>query len=405
MPVFSYTAINSDRQSVTGTLEADSMQAAREQLEANGLTELQLEIVPAARSSRSDSSASKEVNVLFDEQNVEELGESFAALTRAGLPLEAGLRMMAEEHPSRKVASAMRSLSRQLESGKSWSEVSASAGKQFPPAYSQLFDLKLPADRFSALLSQYLAIQQYALRRSRRIWSGLLYTQIVMLALATALLLLFGNLVPKTKAIFEGFDTELPQISITMIQLGDLVSESWRWIILILAALGLASLFGPRSVRRIRQQIGYQIPFSGRCFQANSMATFCALFSEFIRHRVPLSDAVRLAASGSGDLSLEDDSRWIGQRLDQGMSLTDAAMPSLAITEPVLTTFHRELQPEAFADNLDYVGEMYSQQAEDGAELLPVVAEPFLVFFTLFVVGILALGLLLPLVKLLNDLS
>ena len=56
-------------------------------------------------------------------------------------------------------------------------------------------------------------------------------------------------------------------------------------------------------------------------------------------------------------------------------------------------------------ENLRANGESYAVQAENGAHLLPVVLEPFLLFITAFTVGFIVTALFLPLIKLLNDLS
>lgn len=405
MPRYQYKAINQSRQPVSGDLEADSLHSAQEQLTQEGLAEITLQMVNAADQLSREKSDDEAANVVFSDENVEELGEAFASLTRAGLPLEAGLRMMAEEHPSPHISRALLSLSQQLEAGKTWEEISASSSQQFPPVLSELFQLKLPPQSFSELLSRYFAITQSAFQTHRKIWSGLLYSQVILLSIVFAMGFIMIGIVPKFKAIFLGFDTELPEITVTVITLADFLARYGRWFVYLLISLLIVRLFGARFVKRLTQQLVYRLPFTGQAFQNTSLSTFCRLFAELIERQVPLDVAVKVAASGSGNLQLEDESLQIAAKLKQGNILTEAARSCLAIPKPLLLTFRWSNQPKEFQESLRANGESYAVQAENGAHLLPVVLEPFLLFITTFTVGFIVTALFLPLIKLLNDLS
>jgi|GEM_PF-2317476 type II secretory pathway component PulF len=405
MPRYQYKAINQNQQPVSGELEADSLHSAQEQLTHEGLVEITLQMRNAGDHSPSERSDDEAADVVFSDENVEELGEAFASLTRAGLPLEAGLRMMAEEHPSPRVSRALLSLSEQLQAGKTWEEISASSSRQFPPVLSELFQLKLPPERLSIIISRYLVIQQASLRRSRKIWAGLLYSQIILAALLFATVFILAKIVPKFKEIFVGFDTELPSLSMFVMTLGDFASQYWMWLIYLLLGLTVLRVFGARSIQRLRQQFIHHIPFSGKAFRANTLSTFSHLLGELVEHQVPMDVAVKLAASGSGNLTLEDESLEIARDLNRGESLSVAATPCLTIPSNLLMAFHWASRPESFQQNLESMGEVYGRQADDGASLLPVVIEPFLLFMTLFVVGFFVMALFTPLIKLLNDLS
>ena len=95
----------------------------------------------------------------------------------------------------------------------------------------------------------------------------------------------------------------------------------------------------------------------------------------------------------------------IARELKQGASFSDAARSCLAIPKPLLLTFRWSNQTDEFPESLKANGELYAVQAENGADLLPIVLEPFLLFATAFTVGFVVMALFLPLIKLLNDLS
>lgn len=406
MTRFHYNAIDQDQNPVNGELEAETFDAAREELQQRGLMEIRLEALASQdHQEQLAASDSKAMSVIFDDDHLEELGEAFASITGAGLPLEAGLRLMAEEHPSPRISQTLLSLSEQLESGKTWDELTASAGQTLPPTFARLFQLKLPPDQFSGLLSRYLSVIQKAKQTSGKIWSGLMYSQIVLVAIIFACGFLLTQLVPKFKAIFEGFDTELPSMTMMVINMSDFAQKFGLFLLFPIVVFVIWRIVGGRTIRKFTQQLTFQVPFSGKAFRENSFATFCLLLADFVDRKVPLDTAIKLAAAGSGNLALEEESHQIAKRLEQGESLYSAADSCLSIPKSLLMSFRWSSRPAEFTDSLRVTGNAYSAQANNGAGLLPVVLEPFLLFSTLFVVGFFVLALFMPLIKLLNDLS
>lgn len=405
MTRFQYQAVDQHQQTVTGALDAESLEAARAELVEQGLTEIHLEALESSESDQTEKTKSSPMSVIFDDDHLEELGEAFASIAEAGLPLEAGLRLMAEEHPSPRISQTLLSLSEQLESGKTWDELSETAGQQMPPTFARLFQLRLPPDQFSGLLSRYLSVTQSAKQTAGKIWSGLLYSQLVLLAIIFATGFMLTQLVPKFKAIFIGFDTELPGMTMMVINMSDFAQKYGLFLLFPILVLVVWRMTGTRSIRKLTQQMTFQVPFSGKAFRENSFATFCLLLADLVERRVPLSAAVKLAASGSGNLVLEDESAIIAKKLDRGESLSSAAAPCLSIPKSLLMSFRWSTRPEEFTNSLRVTGNAYSAQASNGAGLLPVVLEPFLLFSTLFIVGFFVMALFMPLIKLLNDLS
>ena len=119
MPTYQYTAQNRDNEPVSGTLEADSHGAALTELTNRGLHAVQITPAEPADSESSQSSAddtSPRAEVVFDE----EIGAPLEQITGAGLPLESGLRILAESHPSSRASRNLLQLSNRLAQGESW---------------------------------------------------------------------------------------------------------------------------------------------------------------------------------------------------------------------------------------------------------------------------------------------
>src|SRR3954451_24245878 len=125
---FAYTAQTFDGQPMTGTIDASSLEDASKRL-AN----LRLRIIridPAERPRAKQLSG--EDFAAFNQQ--------LAHLSSAGLPIEQGLRLIAEDLRHGGLAQSVRHVSEELERGVPLGEAFKRHQQQFPPLYGTLID-------------------------------------------------------------------------------------------------------------------------------------------------------------------------------------------------------------------------------------------------------------------------
>ncbi len=121
MSTFRYTAVDGRGQPVSGELAAPSGDEALRQLQNYGM----IHSVISQRESRA-------VVASLSADQAAELAGQVADLAKAGLPLPAGLRAMAQEFPRGRVSQAMRAIADQLEAGRSLEDAIQSYGALLP---------------------------------------------------------------------------------------------------------------------------------------------------------------------------------------------------------------------------------------------------------------------------------
>ncbi len=68
------------------------------------------------------------------------------------MPIERGLRLIARDVRSKRLARTIEQVADQMESGKSLADAFGSHRKQFPPMYGQLVDMGVKSGRLSGIL-------------------------------------------------------------------------------------------------------------------------------------------------------------------------------------------------------------------------------------------------------------
>src|ERR1700685_275458 len=131
---FAYSAITSDGQKLSGSIDALNESAALRRLQSLQLTQIQL---------KTDASVSN-LKPLRGEDFLA-FNQQLAQLTGAGLPVEQGLRMIAAEMRRGSMQRTLDLVAAELESGKTLPEAVAVYREKFPPLYAQLIDAGIRA--------------------------------------------------------------------------------------------------------------------------------------------------------------------------------------------------------------------------------------------------------------------
>src|ERR1051325_9445380 len=126
---FSFTAQTPDAQAISGTIDASSIEKAGARLSALQLRVLNME--PATRPVRTRPLRTEDF-LAFNQQ--------LAHLTQAGLPVEQGLKLMAQDLHSGRLAETIRQVAGELEKGVPLGEAFDRHRGRFPSLYGRLID-------------------------------------------------------------------------------------------------------------------------------------------------------------------------------------------------------------------------------------------------------------------------
>ena len=137
MATFEYNALTSAGRLMKGTVEAGSREEAGELLKQMELTVNSIEKVKAAKPR---TAIGRNEFMLFNQQ--------LASITKAGIPLERGLRELASDISSRSMRKLIDSIAGELEAGTSIEEAFEKRQKRFPPLYGRILKAGVEAGKF-----------------------------------------------------------------------------------------------------------------------------------------------------------------------------------------------------------------------------------------------------------------
>ncbi len=333
---------------------------------------------------------------------------TIADLVEAGLPLEAGLRALSEEAPSRRLRRLLRAMSRELAQGRPPDEVLSGPGRGLPNYLRGLVRAGVQTGQLGAFLEQFL--QSLRRRRAAAIsfWGMMAYPLLLM-----PLVFLIGTgvlawIVPMFRDIFVDFGVALPEITLALLAFSStpVVIAIFVGVPLLVLLAWLVILLGrfvPGHATRLR--LFQKIPIVGTPSRMRGLAEFCSLLGLLVSGRIPLPEALQMTASALNDANLRQGSRRLASRIEQGDTLGDAAHGLPQISRELANLFRWEPRGDAFGDILLRAGDVYSARSRVQAGLAVMAVQPVVFIGVTLFMGFVVIALFAPLVTLLNALT
>ena len=411
MARFHYEATDADGNATSGEMEAADANQVFAQLDEMGV-----KVTSIAPIHPEDEAAGQEeatapagapdlTRARLSEADVNRLAQQLKELTEADLPLAPGLKAFAEELPPGKLRRVLQKMVRRLENGDELEAVLADSG--VPDGLLALLRAGVRTGNPSHALGQYLMHARQFVEIKRRTALVLGYP-LILLAMAMFVCVFFlVMVVPEFKTIFEDFGVELPAVTMLLIQISDLV-EDGGWLFLLIVGGGLVAFgaafrfgFGPG----MRTRLVGRLPLLGRMVRYTAMARFSHLLALLIEEQVPLPEAIVLAGSGSGDSQLREASDRLARRVAAGDALASCATEFPCFPATFVQAVRWEKHAEAIPQLLRALADMFQAQTRDRATAIAAVCEPIIILLTAGLLGFMVLGLFLPLITLLTNLS
>lgn len=327
--------------------------------------------------------------------------------SQSGVPLAPGLRAMGAESRSKSVRRSLNQLADRLEAGEPLPSVLQTLRPGLSPMMEALISEGTGIGRYDTIL--HWAAEQ-GRRRSNlqwQLWGALAYPFFLLAVGMTIASFVLIGLAPRFKRIFEDFGTELPPLTMAIMWISDFAVNYWPIGLGLLVLLLLAAAliyFLTDTARPLALRFASSIPLVGAMFRLMSLADFCQLLSVLIEIRVPLDRAIRIAGRAVGDLWLQRASEHIAADIQQGHFSHSSAI-EVGIPAAVGQLLSCASAPDALAESLQGLSEIYASRADVNSRFIAVVAEPLVMIITTVGLGAVVLGMLMPLIKLLNDLS
>lgn len=398
MATFQYNALTSAGRLMKGTIEAGTQQEAAETLEQ---MQLNVNSVETAKPEKPKTAIGRNEFLLFNQQ--------LAAITKAGIPLERGLRELAADVSSKSMRKLIDDIAAELEGGVSIDEAFEKRQKHFPPLYGRILKAGVETGRLSEMLTSLNRHLDLASRTRRIIFEAMGYPAVVLALSAVLITLIFTFIIPQFGPILtemvEG--DQLPGLTQLFLSMARNVVPFWTVVAFFGAAImlvfAMCSSFG--GGRRFKETLFLKIPVIGRVYHSSVLSRMAEAMAMMVSAGSDMPACLRLAASSTGSEKLTLEGESLAGQVEQGANILEAGqfcgmIPRLFLYSIQLGTQRNELQ-----DNLYSLGQMYAEQARFGQARLQAILLPTMIIVVGSIIAMCILSMFLPMIQIITSMS
>jgi general secretion pathway protein F len=389
MPTFTYSALSSLGQSVSGELIAEHERAALRELKRRGLTPLSLAI--AVRARRQLLSWTRQPSA---EDHIR-LANELAVLVEAGVSLSEAIDIASRSPVYNIFGDALGGLGRDLRRGMSVPDAVRANITTFPVYVYQLLEAGNQTGMLTGALKDASLQMQFDERVRKDIRNALIYPMFLIAMGTAATLFIFLFVVPRFAGMMKGRLQLMPPFSRGIFLVGMFLRDNIVPVVglgfVLVAALVL--LLRKPSVRARLRELAVRLPVLGNMLVEAEAGRWTAMLATLLRNRVPLVQSLSLARDA---LLLESFKAQLSQveRAVRGGSGLGAALADYRIfDESLVNLINVGERSGRLADMLKSAAQLAEQKGRDRIKRLMALLEPVSILVIGCMIGVIVISL------------
>ncbi len=397
MAVFEYKALTATDRLMKGIIEASSPQEAAELLKEMKLSVNSLE---KAKSQKPKTAIGRSEFLLFNQQ--------LASITKAGMPLERGLRELSADIGSKKMRKLVTDIADDLESGMSIESAFEARQKHFPPLYGRILRAGVETGRLSQMLTDLNRHIEMSNQTRKIVFEAMAYPSVVFLMAAVIISFVYIMIIPQFITVLgEMTGGDLPELTKLIFSIAKNIIPFWGSIAILVSGIIILNILlsATPQGRRFKESFLLNIPIIGRLHHSSILAKMAESMAVMIAAGEDMPNCLRLSADASGSEKLISESGLLAGRVEQGANIMEAGQFCRIIPKLFLYSIQLGSQRNELEDNLHSLSWMYIEQVRCSQVRLQAVLLPIMIILVGGFIGITVLGLFLPMIKIVTGLT
>lgn len=365
---FRYRALRRDGRSERGELEAATRPAAAAELARRRLSP-----------TRIDPVAGREPAVL-GYREAGQLGQELARLSRAGVPLENGLRLAAEAHARAVTRQQLLSIADDLAEGARPAQAFDQLGGVPGKALASIIRAGERSGGLEPALDAAAPLLVATARFREKAMSLLLYPAIVTSTAVIVLVVFLTVVIPSLRPALEGLGDAMPMATRALLAFSDVVPSLLVGVLSVSLIVILINQIAVVRRRFLRwRDLALMGPMGLGLATAIDEALFARLFAALVRAGNPVGEALSDASRSVANMILAERLVDAAGRVRTGGSLGAALEACFGPSHLITRAAALGRRSGSFGDMIEEAGNVLAERAEQRLERVASIAGPAII--------------------------
>jgi len=395
---------------VRGELEAQTEMALTTELAKKGLLPISISYKAKARVSSAASSGFGGGGSI-DQRSLVIFTRQFATIIKAAVPILEGLGVLAQQAEDPVLKKALQQVLHDVEAGSSLSGALA----KHPRIFSELYVNTVVAGESAGILDKVLlrlsSMLEEDMETRSNISTALRYPIMVLIAMAVAVFVLSGLVIPQFAKIYASAKVALPLPTQVMIVVSNILLGPWKtkgiayillWLVLDVGVLFilfmlLKMLINTRPGRLIWDSFKFRVPIFGKLYTKITMLRFASMLSVLYQAGLPVLKTMDIVGMTIGNAVLTIEVNKIKQDVADGKGISGGVLNSKFFPRLVGYMISVGEKSGSLPMMLDSLCEYFNLEVRTTVKNLTATIEPVMTAILGVVVMGMTLSIFLPL--------
>lgn len=320
-------------------------------------------------------------------------------MVRAGLPMMESIEGIQKSTGNKALVKILQSVREDLDKGLVLSTAFSHHPKMFNEYYVSMVRVGEESGRLEESFQSLFKQIEFDREMRNKIKSALRYPSFVMMAIAIAIAILMIFVIPVFSKVYDSLHVQLPLLTRVLIGTSNFAVHYW-WVVLVGVGLAYYSFHywvnSPQG-KYTWDKFKLTLPIIGKVIVKATIARFCRSFATAGKSGVPIVQAFQLVSRVVDNAYYEERILQMRNGVERGETLSRVARTA-GIFAPI------ELQMISVGEDtgevdamVEQIAVMYQEDVEYEVSKLSEAIEPILLAVMGLLVGILLLGIFLPL--------
>lgn len=406
MPTFQYRAIQADGTMAEGQLDAAGRPDAFRQMETRGLRLVSLAEAAAKNGAAKNgqSAAAPGLSFNFKSQKVsakalENFTRLLSSLLASGVPLSRALTILCKESSNPAATAKWKEVHNLVIDGMSLANAMAKSPDTFPRVYTAMVEAGETGGFLDVVLAQIAEFQAREKDLKAKVLAAMLYPCILLVLAIVVLIVLLTFFIPKFQNVFNSIHGSLPLITQVIIACSHAIRSYGLFVgagIVVIGAL-VRTWFMSEKGRRAWESLLLRSYLVGPLVSQFAMARFCRMLGTLLGAGVPLIQGLNVARKSIGNQILVDAVGNSIERVQQGGRLGESLGECKTLFPGSVLEMIAVAEESGRLDaELVRIATVTETDLDRHLKTAVAFAEPLMLFLIAGFIGIIFIGMLLP---------
>lgn len=384
MASFGYVAADKTGKEVKGTITADNLDEAKQELRSKELTLLSIK-----QQGLFNKEISLDIGGYPTARDLSVMCRQFVSMTRAGVTILEALKMLCEQTENKKLQETLREVRISVEKGDSLTVAMQSFPKIFPSLMINMVAAGEASGNLDVAMDRIATQMERNNKTQAMVKKAMIYPIAVCVVAILVSIVMLVKVIPTYESMFADLGTDLPAITKMYVAMSNGLRNYWYIIVPVCIGIGMgiASFARTDAGKHFFGMLALKIPVFSNLTTKSASSMTARTLSTLLGAGVPLIEAVDIVSGVVGNVYFKEALADAKDEIVVGMPLS-RPLEECGLFPPMVYHMVRIGEEAGNTEEmLDKLADYYDEEVEMAVQSLMAAMEPMIIIVLAVVVG------------------